>query len=162
MLDAFRRRPAERRRLLANDLNQHSFFAPPVKLSVEDLFPWSEVKLSVRDRDHHFAAHDLALQMRIRVVLASAIMQISRDGLVRRELLKPLVVIVMQPGLVIIDKDRRSDVHRIYQGQAFPDAALTDTGVDLGGYVNEGAASRSFKPQFFAVTLHSYCCEERS
>lgn len=62
--------------LFADNFHNDAFFTPPVKLAVKNLLPRAEVELAVRDRHHYLAAHDLALQMRIRVVFAGAIVLI--------------------------------------------------------------------------------------
>src|SRR5579885_373066 len=54
----------------ADDLDQHPLAPPAVELAVENLFPGTEIELALRDGHHHLAAHDLALQMRVGVVLA--------------------------------------------------------------------------------------------
>ena len=91
-------------------------FAPPaVELAVEDLLPRAEVELAVGDRDDDFAAHDLALEVRVGVVLAGAVVVVGAGRLVRRELFQPDFVVVMQPALVVVDEDRRGDVHGVDQ-----------------------------------------------
>ncbi|KJU81802.1 hypothetical protein MBAV_006006 [Candidatus Magnetobacterium bavaricum] len=54
-------------------------------------------------------------------------MLILRHRLVRGQLLKPPFVVVVQPRLVIVDKHRRRDVHRINQHQTLLYTTLTQT-----------------------------------
>ncbi|SRR5258705_7860963 len=93
--------------LLADDLDEDALLAPAVELAVEDLLPSSEVQLSRGHRNDHFAAHDLTLNMRVGVVLACSVVMVMVDGFVRRQVLQPDLVVVMQSLLVIVDEDRR-------------------------------------------------------
>ena len=65
-------------RSLADHFDQDTFRASAIELPVEDLFPRPEVKLTVSDGDHHFAPHDLPLQMRVGVVLSGSVVRVSR------------------------------------------------------------------------------------
>ena len=67
-----------------------------VELAVEDLLPRAEVEPALGDGDHDLAAHDLALQVGVGVVLAGPVVAVRGVRLVRRELLQPRVVIVVQ------------------------------------------------------------------
>ena len=60
----------------ADDLDQDALPAPAVELGVEDLLPRTEVQLTVRNGKNHFAPHDLALHMRIGIILTGIIMTI--------------------------------------------------------------------------------------
>ena len=86
--------------LLPNHLHQHPLWPAPVELAVEDLLPRPEIELAARDRDDHFPAHDLPLEVRIPVVLAGVVVTILRDRLVRRERLQPALEIGVQAALV--------------------------------------------------------------
>ncbi len=55
-------------RSLADNLHQHALAAVAVEFAEEDLLPRAEFEFAFRDRDHDFAAHDLTLEMRVRVV----------------------------------------------------------------------------------------------
>ena len=72
-----------------DDLNQHSLLAAAVEFAVEDLLPGPEVELSGGHRYHHFAAHYLALDMRVGVVLPCSVVMVLADGFVRRQGLEP-------------------------------------------------------------------------
>jgi len=52
-----------------DDFDQYPFSPAPVKLAVKDLFPRAEVQPAVRDGDHYFPSHDLALEVGVPVVL---------------------------------------------------------------------------------------------
>src|SRR5216684_5364799 len=90
---------------LPQHLDQHALVAAAVEFAVEDLLPRAEVELAARDRDHHLAAHDLPLVMRVPVVLAGAVVVVPlRAGIERRQLLEPAFVILVQAGLVVVDE----------------------------------------------------------
>ena len=91
-------------RLLSDDLYEHSLFTPAVEFAVEDLLPRAEIEFTRGYGDNHFATHHLPLYVGIGVVLASAVMMVLINGLVRRESLEPDFVIVMQAALVIINE----------------------------------------------------------
>ena len=40
---------------------------------MENLFPWAQVEFAIRDRYDDFAGHEMAFQVRVRVVLASPV-----------------------------------------------------------------------------------------
>jgi hypothetical protein len=61
----------------------------------------------------------------------------------------------MQAGFVVVDKDRRGDVHRIDQYQALLHAALPQALPDVGGDVDEGAAGGDVKPRFLAIAFQA-------
>jgi hypothetical protein len=74
--------------------------------------------------------------------------------LLRCQLLKPPLEIRMQPGFIVVDKDRRGDVHGIHQAKSFADATFGQTLLDLGRYVGHGTPPWQFVPEFFSVHLH--------
>ena len=59
--------------LLADDLDQDALAAASVEFAVEDLLPGAEVEAAVRDGDDDLAAHDLALEVGVGVVLAGVV-----------------------------------------------------------------------------------------
>jgi hypothetical protein len=101
-----------------NDLDQHPLPSPAVKLPVEDALPRAEVETAVGHRDHHLAAHHLALQMRVGIVLARPIVPILVDRCMRRQLFEPDLVVMVQATLVVVDEYAGSNVLRIYKGQS--------------------------------------------
>ena len=100
--------------LFADYFNEYSFFSPAIELTIKDLFPGAEIKSSVSDGNNHFTSHDLSFEMRIGIIFI-AIVTILMHRLMRRQLFQPDLIIVMQPGFVIVDKYGGSDVHGIYQ-----------------------------------------------
>ncbi len=83
------------------------FLRRPSNSPLEDLLPGPEVQLSRGHRNNQFTAHDLTLNMRVGVVLACSVVMVPVDGFVRRQVLEPDLVVVMQSLLVIVDEDRR-------------------------------------------------------
>ena len=68
-------------------IHPHSLVALAVELAVEDLLPRTEVELALGDRDDDFAAHDLALHVRVGVVFAGAVVRVAlRRRVERRQL----------------------------------------------------------------------------
>src|SRR5262245_16288644 len=63
-----KKRCARAAALFADDFDQNSFLAAAVEFAVEDLLPGTEIQLAICDGNHHFTAHDLALDVRVRVV----------------------------------------------------------------------------------------------
>ncbi len=126
--------------LFADDLDQHALPAVAVELGVVNLLPGAEVELAAGDRDHHLAAHDLALEVGIAVVFAGLVVAVARDGFVRSQALEPGIVVGDEPRLGVVDVDARGDVHGVDQAQPLADAALAQGGLDLGGDVEVVAA----------------------
>src|SRR5262245_14930575 len=98
---------------LADDFHQDPLSPPAVELAVEDLFPRAEVELARGDRDDRLPAEELALQMRVRVVLARVVVAPPRRRLVRAEALEQRPEVLVQAALVVVDEDARADVHCI-------------------------------------------------
>jgi hypothetical protein len=97
----------------AADLDQRAFPAPAVELAVEDLLPGSEVEFAAGDGHHHFAAHHLALHVRVGIVFAGAVVPVLRHRLVGRQLFEPLFVIRVQAGFIVVDENGSRDVHGV-------------------------------------------------
>ena len=76
------------------------------------------VQPAVGHGDDHLPAHDLPLQMRVRIVLVRAVVPILIDRRVRRQPVNPHLVIVVQAALVVVDEHTRSNVHSIYKAQS--------------------------------------------
>ncbi len=93
--------------------------------------------------------------MRVGIVFASAIVQILRSGFMRRQLFQPFLVVFQQSRFVVVDKNRSRNVHRIYQHQTLLDLTLVQAIFHLLGDVDECPSARRFKPQVFAIALHS-------
>ena len=92
-------------RSLTDNFHQHALFASPIEPKVE---------LSIGDRDDDLAAHDLAFEMRVGVVLASSVVLVLADRLVWSQPFKPDFVIVQETAFRIVYEDRRTDVHGVH------------------------------------------------
>ena len=136
-----------RYRLLADNLYQDAFLPAAIEFAVEDLFPRAEIELAFRNRDNNFATHDLAFQVRIRVVFAGAIVAIGGSRRVRRQFLQPQLVVMMQARFVVVDEDRGGNMHGVDETKTFPDAALGDQLLDPGRDVDEPTPGWHFEPE---------------
>ena len=92
---------------LAENFHERAFAAAAVELAVENLFPRAEVEFARSHGDDDLAAHDGALEVGVGVVLAGAVVVVSRVGLFGRKLFEPALVVGMQAGLVVVDEDAR-------------------------------------------------------
>ena len=77
-----------------NNFNKHTLSPPAVEFTIENLLPWTEIEVSICDRDEDFTPHDLAFYVRICIIFACIIMAILIYRLVWREFLQPLFVIL--------------------------------------------------------------------
>jgi hypothetical protein len=103
--------------LLTDDLDQHALPTPAVELAVEYLLPRAKVEPPIGDCHDDLAAHHLALQVGVAVVLAGAVVAVAADGFVGCQFLQPLLVIGVQAPLVVVDKHAGGDMHSVYKGQ---------------------------------------------
>ena len=87
----------------ADNFYQHAFAAAAVKFALEDLFPRIKVEFAFRDGHHDLASHDLAFQAGIGVVPDDAVVVVLQCWLVRREFFQPIVIIMQQTVLSVID-----------------------------------------------------------
>lgn len=118
--------------LFSDDFDQNSFGASAVEFAVENLFPRAEVETSFGYGDDDFSAHDLPLVMGVAVILAGPVVMIRfRRRIERRESFKPMLIILDQSPLIVIDKHARRDVHRVYQAEPFLDTAFCQGGFDV-------------------------------
>jgi hypothetical protein len=141
--------------LLPDDLDQDAFAAQTVKLAIEYLLPRSEIQSPVRDRDNDFTSHNLALQVRVCIVLPRAVVKIViRVRIERGQLFQPRFKIVVQAGFVVVDKDTCRDVHGIAQKQSFFDSAFTQALIDLRRNVQEPSPPRILDKDLFPVIFH--------
>jgi len=141
-------------RLLSDDFNQDALSPAAVKLPVKDLLPGSEVQFPFADGYHDLPAHDLALQMGIAIAFPGPVVPVARNGFVGGQFLQPLIIILMQPRLVIVNEHGGGDVHGVDKGQAFPDAALLEAGLYLGSDVHKSPLGGNIEPQLLAKALH--------
>jgi len=63
-------------RSFADDFDQDPFAAPAVEFAVVNLFPRPEIQRAFGDGHDHFAAHDLAFDVRVGVVLARPVVMV--------------------------------------------------------------------------------------
>ena len=133
--------------LLPNDLHQHPLPSPPVKLSVENLFPGAKVEFAFGDRDDDFAAHDLAFHVRVGIVLPGAVVVILRSWRMRSELLKPDVVIVEKSIFGVVDVNAGRDVHGVAEHKTVDHAAFLDQVLDSLSDVDVAAPVWNFEPK---------------
>ena len=56
---------------------------------------------------------DLTLEMGVGVVFAGAVVLVGGGGCVRGQFLEPDFVVVVEPGLVIVNEDRSSNMHGV-------------------------------------------------
>jgi hypothetical protein len=138
--------------LLANHLDQHSFGTSAVEFIVEDLLLGPKVELSIRNRDHDLPPHDLAFQMSVGVIFARPIMRISLRRCIKSgEVFQPLLIILVQSGLIVVDEDRSRNVHRIAKEKTFFDATLPDNVFHLGCDVQKSHSSGNVEGQVFGM-----------
>src|SRR2546423_13687184 len=107
-----RRGPALLHWSLPNNLYKDALFPAAVEFAVEDLFPRAEIELAGGDRDYHFAAHDLAFEVGIGVILAGAVMPVRRWGHAASAF-RARPRNRGQTGFIVVDEYRRGDVHRV-------------------------------------------------
>jgi hypothetical protein len=89
----------------------------------------------------------------IRVIFAH-IVTILRNWFMGRQFLEPDLIVVMQPGLIIVDKNRCGYMHGIAEYKTFSDPTFSQAFFDLGSDVDQSSARRYFKPEFFTITFH--------
>ena len=93
--------------------------------------------------------------MRVGVVFAGAVVVIACDRLVGRELFEPLVVVLVQAALVVVDEHAGRDVHGVHQHSPSRTPLSRRHSFDLGRDVDERAAAFDLEPEFFSVALHT-------
>ena len=76
--------------------------------------------------------------MGVTVVLTCPVVTVAADGLMRSQLFKPALVILVEAGLIIINKDGGCNVHCIDQDQSLTDTALPQTRFDFRCDINKG------------------------
>jgi|SRR5215831_17873031 len=110
--------------LFSDDLDEYPLLPASIELTIENLFPWSEIQFAVGYRHQDLASHDLPFDVSVGIVLAGIVMPILIGRFVRHETFEKIVVVLEQPGFIVIDVDTRADVHRVYEAQSFLDATL--------------------------------------
>jgi len=125
-------------------------------LSKEDPLPGAKVEATVGHRNHNLAPHDLALEVSVGVVLTRAVVLVLARGRVRGQFLQPLLIVVVQPPLVVVDEHAGRNVHRIYQHKSLLHAAFPYSLFHLAGDVDQFAALASVESKVFGVKFHSF------
>src|SRR5688572_29387577 len=157
-----------RTRSLPEHLDDHSLRAPAVELAVEDLLPRPEVEAALGDRHDHLVVHQQVLQVGVAVVLAAAVVavvagvreQLPRNVVrrllpaQRRDFVQPLERVLVEAALVVVDPDRRGDVHRTDEHEALGYAGLVDGVLYVVGDPNELAAALRVEGAVDRVRLH--------
>jgi hypothetical protein len=100
-----------------------------------------------------YPAHDLALQVRIRIILV-AVVVILGVRFFGCQLLQPGLEILVQACLVIIHEYAGRYIHCVDEDQALQDAAFVYAFLDLRRYVDVSPPGRDIEKQFLAVRLH--------
>ena len=100
--------------LVTNDLDENTLPSATIEFPVEDLFPWSEVKFTLRYSNNDFSPHDLSFHVRICVVFTGSVVRINLWASVKwGKMFEPLFVVIMQASFVIVNKDTCRNVHCI-------------------------------------------------
>jgi len=81
--------------LLSDNFYQNPLTPLAVEFTVKYLFPGTKMEFPSGDGDHHFPAHDLALHVGIRVVLAH-IVAVGRNRLMGGKLFEPGIKVLVQ------------------------------------------------------------------
>jgi hypothetical protein len=123
-------------------------------VTVEDLLPGAEVELSLRDREHDLVRHEVALEMRVRVVLA-VVVPVLLGRRVRREALEPVVEVLDEPRLGVVHVDGGRDVHRVHEAEPVLDPGGCDERLHLLGDVHVVAPLRRLEGEVVGGVLHS-------
>src|SRR5208282_4990141 len=96
--------------LFSHYLNDDSLVALPIEFCIEDLLPRAEVKFAVGHRDDHFVVDDQRFKVCVSIVLSGLVMLVVLpEG---SEGLQPLVDVLDQPTLVVVNINSGRYVHR--------------------------------------------------
>jgi hypothetical protein len=139
--------------LLTYYFDQHPFPAPPVKFSIENPFPGTEIQPTIGNGYNHFPTHDLPFHVGIGIILTNIVM-ILGYRFMGRQFLQPDIVIVVQAALIVINENAGCDVHGIDQYQPLLDPAFVNALLDLAGDIDKRSPGGHFEPQFFAIAFH--------
>src|SRR5664279_4381551 len=95
--------------LFSHDFYDDSLVTLAVELGIENLLPGTEVESSVGDRDDDFVVNDQRFEVRVSVVFAGLVMLVVLpEG---SERFQPLVDVLDQSALVVVDINPGGDVH---------------------------------------------------
>jgi hypothetical protein len=140
--------------LFTDYLYEHPLSPLAVEFAVKDLFPRTEVQFAVRDRHHYFPAHDRALKVRVTVVFSGSVMPVFIFS-VWSELFNPLQKILMQPFLLVVDKNRTGNMHGIDKAQTFLYAAFSYRLFDVARDIYDIIAILGIERKIFGMGFHS-------
>ena len=140
--------------LFSDDFHENALFSPPVKLTIENLLPWPEVEPSAGNGNYDFPAHDLSFHMGICVILSRLVVAVSRYWLMGSKLFQPGLIVCVQPGFVIVNKNGCRNMHRIDKNQTLQNSTLLQALANLGCDVQQGTTSGNVEPEFLAIALH--------
>src|SRR5687768_1619319 len=138
--------------LVPHHLDDNARLPPAVELGVEHLLPGAEVERAAGDRQDDLVSHECPLQVCVGVVLARLMMAVVQTG--GRELLQPLLKIVDQAVLPVVDVHGGSDVHRRDEDDPFLHAALFHGCGDLVGDADELLPLLRVEPQIVGKCFH--------
>lgn len=133
--------------LLTDDLDHHTLAPATVELGVENLLPGAKIRAPLRDRDDHLMTDDEVPEVRIAVVLTRLVVTIIFFD--RSQLLKPLLDVVDEAALGVVNIDAGGDVHGRDQRKALLNAALRDKIFHLIRDVDEVMPFRRLEPEIF-------------
>src|SRR4030065_2567136 len=128
----------------SNNFHQNSFLSSPIKLSIENLLPRAEIQFPIGYGNYYFPSHNLPLQMSISIILPIVVM-VLRNRLMRSELLKPNIIVMMESPFIIVYENRGSYVHCVYKYQALGDPTFTETFLHLKSDIYKSSTGQHFK-----------------
>lgn len=139
---------------LSDDFYEHALSPPAIKLAVKNLLPSTKVESAVRDGDDDFASKNLSFDVSVGIVFARVVVAIAADGFMGGLLFEPLSKVMMKPRLIVIDKNRRGDVHRVHKTEPVHNAAFPHTGFHLRGNIQKRQAFWNLKKKLFSEMTH--------
>src|ERR1051326_8747477 len=115
--------------LFSHDFHDDAFVTLAIKFRIENSLPGSEIKFAGCDRHDTFMMNEQRLQVRVAVVLAGFMVLgiLTKWG----KVLKPLINVLDESTLVVVNIYSGGDVHRRNQHHAFLHSAATDNFFDL-------------------------------
>jgi len=99
--------------LFSDNFYQYPLPSFTVEFTVENFFPRTEIELPFCDRNDYFTPHYSSFEMSVRVVLG-AVVSVLVIGLLWSQFFKPHLKVAMQTRLIVVDKDARRNMHRVY------------------------------------------------
>src|SRR5688572_13708127 len=140
---------------LTQGLQQHPLAPLSIPLPVEYPLPGTKIQLAVRDRYDHLMTKGQGAEVRGGVVLAGARVVAIVVGVPGcNAVLEPIEDVLPQTRLVIVDEDRRGDVHGRHEHEALADSGGRATGLDLIGDVDDLLTMLRVEGEILRVRLH--------